>query len=119
EAIPPTTWASLGISFCVGLSVVGAAWGIFTRDSLILSGGIKAPRVKTKNLMSIIFSEVVAFYGLIMSIILLGKMNALRGEALYSAESYSMGFDIFWAVIIVGTCSLICGVSVGIIGTEF
>ncbi len=39
EAISPTTWASLGIGICIGLSVVGAAWFVFLHfpPALILS----------------------------------------------------------------------------------
>ncbi|KAI1879726.1 hypothetical protein JX265_002680 [Neoarthrinium moseri] len=118
ESIPPTTWASIGLGLCIGLSVAGAAWGIFITGTSILSAGVRAPRIATKNMMSIIFCEIVAVYGLIVAIIFLAKLDDLQGEALSSTESYRTGFAIFWGGIIVGMCSLICGVSVGMVGSS-
>ena len=79
---------------------------------------MKAPRIRTKNLISIIFCEVVAIYGVIMSIVFSAKMEFVRDDGIYSAANYFTGYALFWSGFLVGACNLICGISVGINGSS-
>ena len=79
---------------------------------------MRAPRVGTKNLISIIFCEVVAIYGVIMSIVFSAKLTPVDALSVSTPANCFTGYAIFWGGLTVGMANLICGVAVGINGSS-
>jgi V-type H+-transporting ATPase proteolipid subunit len=71
---------SLCINFCFR--------GIFLTGTSILGSCVKMPRIQSKNLVSVIFCEAVAIYGLIVAIIMSGKLSNLVSDPFYNLGTY-------------------------------
>lgn len=118
ESISPYMWANLGITICLTISVVGAAWGIFIIGASILGGSVRAPRIGTKNLISIIFCEAVAIYGIIIAIVFATKLKYFeQADKLMPYTATFSGYGLFWSGITVGLCNLMCGICLGATGS--
>ena len=123
-SVNPYAWGNFGVAIALGMSIAGAAWGIFITGSSLIGSSIKTPRIKSKNLVSIIFCEAVAIYGVIMAIILLGKMNNVDLSAPspgskdenWESALYS-GYALFAGGLVVGLSNLCCGICVGVTGS--
>mmetsp|Transcript_48947 Transcript_48947/g.77312 ORF Transcript_48947/g.77312 Transcript_48947/m.77312 type:complete len:193 (+) Transcript_48947:101-679(+) len=123
EAISPYQWSYFGIAFALGLSVLGAAWGIFLTGSSIVGAAIKAHRITSKNLVSIIFCEAVAIYGVIMAIIMANKIEGAPQFVVtakpepWQAQTMVAGWCLFSVGLTVGLSNLFCGICVGVSGS--
>merc|ERR1719150_1413272 len=111
--IDPFAWAFLGVAMAMGISVIGAAWGILLTGPSLLGASVKAPRIRSKNLVSIIFCEAVAIYGIIMAIILINKtVGGCATAQDFKTETYLnqqfAGYAIFWSGMVVGFANLFC-----------
>jgi len=84
--------------------------------STLVGAALKAPRIKSKNLISIIFCEAVAIYGVIMAIILQTKYSSSHSPTATCSDMQYAGFSLFSAGITVGISNLACGLCVGIVG---
>ncbi|PPQ66320.1 hypothetical protein CVT26_011151 [Gymnopilus dilepis] len=92
EESSPYAWGATGIGLCIGLSVLGAGWGIFVTGASILGGGI----------IGIVYSA---------------KLAPISSAELYTPQNYFTGFALFWGGLTVGACNLLCGVCVGVTGS--
>jgi len=53
-----------------------------------------------------------------MAIVYVQKVADVPPNVLYVSSNYFTGFAIFWGGLIVGICNLLCGISVGVTGSN-
>lgn len=119
--VNPYFFASVGEFLCIGLSVVGASWGILLIGASLMGAAVRVPRIWSLNLISVIFCEAVALYGVIVAIILSQKVRSVPMDpetSRYCPFAYSSGYAALAAGYTVGFGNLICGVCVGTIGSS-
>lgn len=126
QCMSPYFWAYVGCACALGFSIIGASWGIMLSGSSLLGSAVKAPRIRSKNLVSIIFCEAVAIYGVIMAIILTNRVDDPADEGwckygeVMSPECLQViysGYCLFFSGLTVGLSNLACGICVGITGS--
>ena len=52
SSIPAVVWASMGIASSAGLSITGAAIGMFMTGNSLMGAAIKAPTIRTRHLIT-------------------------------------------------------------------
>eukprot|EP00892_Ulva_mutabilis_P012394 jgi/Ulvmu1/9527/UM053_0016.1 len=120
RAVSPYFWSSLGMFMSISMSVLGAAWGIFCTGSSLLGAALRAPHITSKNLISIIFCEAAAIYGVIVTIILQTKVEETekQSDGFFPMNAMFSGYAILAAGLTTGFANLACGICVGIVGSS-
>jgi len=120
HSLHPNWWAAMGVFSSIAMSITGAAWGIFITGSAIMGAGVLTPRVTSKSLISILFCEAVAIYGIIVAVVMNSYINPAAIDDTYPEKvvqwNWISGYYLFAAGFITGFCNLVCGICVGIIG---
>lgn len=93
--------------------------GIFLVGTSVLGSAVKSPRIVTKNLISIIFCEAVAIFGIIVAILMIQKFNTPVATKNLDELilTFSSGYNLFCVGLLVGFSNLMCGISIGISGS--
>merc|ERR1711907_302128 len=137
SGMDPSFLAFFGTGFALGFSVLGAAWGIFLTGSSLLGAAIKVPRIRSKNLISVIFCEALAIYGVIIAIISATKVDKTKVVEAWTVTANQAtkmpyfasgmewdpqivfaGYSVFAAGVTVGLANLCCGICVGVVGSS-
>jgi V-type H+-transporting ATPase proteolipid subunit len=122
--LSPYSWANWGIAIGLGFSVIGAAWGIWLTGSSLVGASVKAPRIRSKNLVSVIFCEATAIYGVILAIILLSKVSPPKDKGYEFTPEWNWasfqyaGYAVFFSGLSVGLTNIASGIAVGIAGSS-
>ena len=105
-----------GAAMCGVLANFGAAWGTWKSGLGLCKMGVNHPGGMIKNLVAIIMAGVLGIYGLIVAIIIAGRITEPDNNAGYNTYSQYNG----WAHVGAGlTCGLSClaaGGTIGMIG---
>lgn len=108
--------------FVINNGVFNISRGIFITGTSIVGSAVKVPHLINKNLISVIFCEACAIYGVILAIIVSNKitdtgMGMVSYYGYWQKAEYS-GYCMFGVGLVVGLSNLACGVSVGIVGSS-
>jgi V-type H+-transporting ATPase proteolipid subunit len=112
--LSPWNLAGAGIGLCVGLAACGAAWGIWSCGTAIAGTATISGKIQMRDIMNLILCEVIAIYGLIMSIVLNGRFEYHPPP--FERQHYHAGYALFFGGIVQGACSFSAGLAIGIVG---
>lgn len=102
-----------GISMAVAFANIGAAYGTAKAGQGIMAMGIRSPELLMKNIIPVVMAGVLGIYGLIVSVILNGKITRPKNGG-YTTFSQYTGFAHLAAGACCGLCALASGLAIGI-----
>ena len=100
----------IGIACALVFANLGAAYGTAKSGVGIASMGVLKPELIFKSIVPIIMAGILGIYGLIVSVILVGK---IKDDPSYTAYS---GYKHLASGLCCGLSSLAAGLAIGIVG---
>ena len=108
--LPAGIYGFLGVGASITLANLGAAYGTAKAGVGICTMGVLKPEKLIKAIIPVIMAGILGIYGLIVSVILLQKVN---GDEKYD---YFTGFSHLASGLCVGISSWGAGIAIGIAG---
>eukprot|EP01112_Ceratiomyxa_fruticulosa_P010580 TRINITY_DN2810_c0_g1_i1.p1 TRINITY_DN2810_c0_g1~~TRINITY_DN2810_c0_g1_i1.p1 ORF type:complete len:176 (+),score=23.61 TRINITY_DN2810_c0_g1_i1:233-760(+) len=112
----PRIWAGLGVGLAMGMSGIGAAWGFAIIGTSMLGASVRVPRISSKHLISIIFCEAVAIFGIISGLVILSRIGNNVVEP-PTPTDFKSSYILFASGVTAGICGIVSGLSVGVVGS--
>jgi len=106
-------FGSLGVSAAMMFTAAGSAYGTAKSGTGIASMAVARPDLVMKAIIPVVMAGIVAIYGLVVSVIISGKLPAAGGGEGYKIDS---GFSQFAGGLVCGLCGLGAGYAIGIAG---
>jgi len=112
------SWAPmLGFAGCASaviLANLGGAYGTAKAGLGLMSMGVRSPELIMKNIIPVVMAGVLGIYGLIVAVILNGKMAKPDADTGYAYYSQYNGMAHLAAGLCCGLSSLASGFAIGI-----
>mmetsp|Transcript_8694 Transcript_8694/g.12359 ORF Transcript_8694/g.12359 Transcript_8694/m.12359 type:complete len:192 (+) Transcript_8694:260-835(+) len=93
---------------------IGGAYGTAKAGQGIMAMGIRSPELLMKNIIPVVMAGVLGIYGLIVAVILNGKMVKPEQGTGYTKYSVYSALAHLAAGLCCGLCSLASGLAIGI-----
>ena len=109
EAGNASFFGFIGIACALVFANLGAAYGTAKSGVGIASMGVLKPELIFKSIVPIIMAGILGIYGLIVSVILVSKINS-------TTYTYYLGYKHLSSGLCCGLSSLAAGLAIGIVG---
>ena len=93
---------------------LGGAYGTAKAGEGIMAMGIRSPELLMKNIIPVVMAGVLGIYGLIVAVILNGKLSAPSANGGLATYSQFTGYGHLAAGLCCGLSSLASGLAIGI-----
>ena len=110
DYLPAGIYGFLGVGAAITFANLGAAYGTAKAGVGICTMGVLKPEKLIKAIIPVIMAGILGIYGLIVSVILLQKVNGVKGY------NYQTGFSHLASGLCCGISSWAAGIAIGIAG---